>query len=471
MHFPRLSSTIFLLTICLTAYAVPAAYAQTAAPAAPPAEASGTATTAAPAAAPAAPLPGYWVDGIHIGLQVEGGITLNPASPDDGVNYGRLFDDRANQPQLNQLMLTVNKPTDPNATGFDWGFKLQGFYGSDARYTHFLGVFDLAPGPGYENQFDVTEADVLLHLPFPTAGGMDMKIGLFPTPLGFEVMDPSQNPFYSHSYIFNFGLPLKHSGILTTSHLTPLVDFYLGVDTGVNTTFGCCSADDNGQIAGIIGVGLNMMGGNLTVLALSHMGPENSSRLFADSIDPVTGAPFGGSAANSYMRYYNDIVLTWKATGALTLTTEANWVRDDFLGNSPFLTGKPEPANAFGVAQYLSYTLNDTATLNARAEVYRDDNGAFVAAFPNNVGLGNNNFVGSELGLPGATSFGAGQPTTYGEITVGVTFKPTLPAPITGLLIRPELRVDDALSGGHPFGSAFNSRSQVTFASDFVLTF
>ena len=110
-------------------------------------------------------------------------------------------------------------------------------------------------------------------------------------------------------------------------------------------------------------------------------------------------------------------------------------------------------------------------TVNARAEVYRDDTGFFVTAFPHGIGIGNNNFVGGELGLPAAASVGAGQATTYGEITLGMTFKPSLPAPITGLLIRPELRVDDALGGGHPFGTNSNSHSMVTIASDFVLTF
>ena len=474
MRFPRVSLTASLVATCLVAYAMPSAHAQTATPAAPaPAPAAPPAapgTPAAPAAAaPAAPPPGLWINGIHLGAQIEGGFTANPATPNDGVNFGRLFDDRSNQAQLNQVLLTVNKPTDPNATGFDWGFKVQGMYGSDARYTHFLGVFDRAPGPGYENQFDVVEADVLLHLPFPTAGGMDAHVGLFPTPLGYEVIDPTGNPFYSHSYIFNFGLPLKHAGILTTTHITPMVDFYLGVDTGVNTTFGCCNGDDNGQIAGIIGVGLNLMGGNLTILALSHLGPENASRTLAVLTNPTTGVPFGGSAANGFMRYYNDIVLTWKATDKLTLTTEANLIRDDFDGF--FVKGKPSPANAFGVAQYASYTLSDTVTFNARAEIYRDDTGFFVTAFPNNIGLGNNNFVGGELGLPGATALGAGQATTYGEITLGLTFKPSMPAPITGLMIRPELRVDNALGGGHPFGTNFNSHTMVTFASDFVLTF
>jgi len=462
MRFPRVSLTASLMATCLAAaYAAPVAYAQTAAP--PPPAASGTATTPAPAAAapaaPAAPPPGLWIDGIHLGAQIEGGFTLNPSSPDDGVNYGRLFDDRANQPQLNQVLLTINKPTDPNATGFDWGFKLQGMYGSDARYTHFLGVFDQNPGPGYENQFDIIEGDVLLHLPFPTAGGMDVHVGMYPTPLGFEVIDPSANPFYSHSYIFNFGLPLKHTGILTTSHITPLLDLYLGIDTGTNTTFGSGNGDDNGEPAGIIGFGLNMMGGNLTVVALSHLGPEN----------PVLGLGPLGYNANSYMRYYNDIVLTWKATPKLTLTTEANWIRDDFDGF--YTKGTPSPANAFGVAQYLSYAVSDVITFNARAEVYRDDNGFFVSAFPNNTIYGNDAFVRGELGLPTSSVGTAGVGTTYGEITIGMTFKPSLPAPITGLLIRPELRVDSALSGGHPFGTNMNASSQVTLASDFVLTF
>jgi len=376
------------------------------------------------------------------------------------VNFGRLFDDRANQPQLNQLMLTANKPLDPKATGFDWGFKLQGLYGSDARYTHFLGIFDMAPGPLYENQFDIVEGDVLLHLPFPTDGGMDVHLGLYPTPLGYETIDPSTNPFYSHSYIFNFGIPLKHTGILTTSHLTPLLDLWLGLDTGENTTIGCCRADNNGAPAGLFGVGLNMMGGNLTVLALSHLGPENAQNLLGPA----------GFNANSYMRYENDIVVTWKVNDSFTLATEANWIRDNFDGI--FTKGVPSSANAFGIAQYGSYTLSDTVTFNARAEIFRDDNGFFVAAYPNNVGRFNNNFVGGELGLPGSVAVGTGGVgTTYGEITIGLTFHPNLPAPITGLLIRPELRVDSALTGGHPFGTSLNGTSMVTIASDFVLTF
>jgi len=84
--------------------------------------------------------------------------------------------------------------------------------------------------------------------------------------------------------------------------------------------------------------------------------------------------------------------------------------------------------------------------------------------------FGYTNFVRSELGLPSVSVGTGGVPTTYGEITVGLTLKPNLPSPVTGLLVRPEVRVDQALSGGRPFGDG-NSATQVTIASDFVLTF
>jgi hypothetical protein len=420
------------------------ASAQTPAQAAPAAEAE------KPAAAPDAPPPGYWINGIHLSAQIEGGVTFNPAGPKQ--NFGQLFTDKPNTVLLNQLLLTANKPLDPKATDFDWGFKLQGMYGSDARYTHFLGEFDRAL-PDERNQLDIVEANVLLHLPVFFDGGVDLKAGQYSTPLGFETIDPSTNPFYSHSYIFSFGLPFKHTGFLTTSHVNSMLDVYLGLDTGSNTTFGPLG-ENNCGVAFLGGVNLTLMDGNLTVLALTHIGPENASR----ALSPI------GFNADGYYRYYNDIVVTYKATPELTLTTEFNWIRDDF-GATGFATGKPSAANGFGVAQYASYTFSDTLTLNGRAEVFRDDNNFFVAGFG-----ANNGFDQLQKGFstPLTTALHA---TTYGAITLGVTYKPAdMPAPISGLLIRPEVRYDRDLGGNKAFNSNKDNGS-FTIASDIVLTF
>lgn len=126
--------------------------------------------TKAPKATPA--LPSWW-DTVTITGHLEAGVTLNGDRPSDGINFGHLFTDKANSLLLNQALLTVQRPLDPNATGFDAGFKFQAMYGSDARYTHFLGEFDQSIGG--RNQFDIVEAHALFHLPWLTSGGMECE--------------------------------------------------------------------------------------------------------------------------------------------------------------------------------------------------------------------------------------------------------------------------------------------------------
>jgi hypothetical protein len=274
-----------------------------------------------------------------------------------------------------------------------------------------------------------------------------LKVGQYPSPLGYESIDPSSNPFYSHSYIFQFGLPFKHTGVLATTHVSSVLDIYAGADTGANTTFGPLG-DDNGAGGGVAGFGLNLMDGNLTVLALTHFGPEQATRLLA---------PLGVNA-NGQWRTYNDVVVTWKATDALTLVNETNLVRDSygFVG---------QPVNGFGMAQYASYTLTDTITLNGRAEYWRDDHNFFVASFP-----GNDSYVQAQQGFAPLTHAAPGSNTTYGALTFGITWKPALPAPVSGLLIRPEVRWDHAFTDNHPF-NAQRDNDAVTIGVDAVLTF
>nr|WP_294510848.1 outer membrane beta-barrel protein [uncultured Rhodopila sp.] len=438
-----------------TMAALGTAYAQTPAPAAP----APAATTAAPAAD--APPPGYWIDGIHLSAQLDAGVIFNPFRPSTGLNWGQAFTDHSNQVQLNQLLLTAEKPLDPKNPDYQWGFKVQFMYGSDARFTQYLGEFNNT-FPGDRYQFDLVEANVQAHVPFPTSGGMDIKAGQYATPLGYETINPVTNPFYSHSYIFQYGLPYEHTGLLTTTHVTPMLDLYAGVDTGTNTTFGPLG-DNNGAVGGIGGFGLNLYDGNLTVLALTHVGPEQATR----ALSPI------GINANGQWRAYNDAVITYKYSDALTLTTEFNWVRDAYGFQN-------QPVNAFGVAQYGSYSLTETLTLNGRVELFRDDNNFFVAAYS-----GTNDPILSEQGLPlrsnayGANGIYGASPhgnSTYGALTLGVTYKPTLPV-VTGLLVRPEVRWDHAFTTNNPYNQNYQAvgnkgtGNSFTFGADVVVTF
>ncbi len=381
---------------------------------------------------------GEWASGIKLGFQGDAGIVGNFSDPRSHRNFGRLFDDNSNRPVLNQFLATIERDVDPKATSPDVGFKLQAMYGSDARIVHTLGVFDQLIHD--RNQLDIVEANISVRLPDIFANGLDIKAGIYPTPLGAELIDPKTNAFYSHSYIFNYGLPYKHTGALATAHVSDLIDLYFGVDSGTNVAVGYGSGDNNNRPGGIAGIGFNIMDGKLTVLALSHMGPEDSKR----------NTPF----ANSAMRYYNDLVVTWKTTDKLTLVTEVNYVRDDGFR-----------AEAYGIAQYANFALSDTITLNGRAEVFRDNSNFFVLN-----PQGSLDYVATERGTS-ANIFTAAKPTTYGELTAGFTYKPSwTPSQLSTLLIRPEVRYDQTLNNSRAYNDN-KDRGYVTLAADVIVGF
>jgi hypothetical protein len=388
-----------------------------------------------------------WWDTFKFSGSAELGITFNPDVSANQLNIGHLFTDKANIPLFNQLLVTAERPIDPTSSSIDFGFKFQGMFGSDARYTHFLGELDKTI-KGSRYQLDIVEANVQAHLPFLVPGGVDIKLGQFVTLEGIEVIPAAGNPLYSHSYIFNYGIPLKHTGLMTVSHISPSFDLYLGVTTGVNTTFG--GGDNNGSASFHGGVGFNLLDGNLLILATTHIGEEYPTK--------ATPPQFRGT------RFLNDIAITWKVDDKLTLMTDINLIHD---------TGFD--ATGFGIAQYATYQLNDMFKLVARAEIFRDGckNGfCYVGAFPDSSW----DFVDAQLGNPNSSfSPTGGQGATYGAITLGANITPPVPKLIEGTVIRPEIRIDHALAGPRPFdtngGTLGTKRTAVTLAADVVIPF
>ncbi len=381
---------------------------------------------------------GDWASSIKLGFQGEGGIIINTQSPNSHRNFGQLTTDLSNAPVLNQAVVTLSRDVDPKATSVDIGFKVQLMYGSDARIYHTLAVFDQLIHNRY--QLDVPEASISIRVPQWFANGFDFKAGIWPTPMGAETIDPKPNAFYTHSYIFNYGLPFKNTGVIGTAHVSDVLDLYLGVDTGVNTFLAYGWGDNNNRPGGTAGFGLNLNGGKVTVLALTHIGPENSKHVTPQ--------------ANSALRYLNDVVVAWKATDKLTFTGELNYIKEDLNG-----------AEAYGAAGYVSYALTDNLTLNGRAEVYRDNNNFFVFT-----PVAERDFVATERGTF-ARVITASKATTYSEFTAGFTYKlPWLSERIATAVIRPEIRYDRALNDSKPFGNG-HSVGALMFASDLIIGF
>ncbi|HLH10724.1 MAG TPA: outer membrane beta-barrel protein [Methylovirgula sp.] len=416
------------------------------------------------------PPPPSWWSTITVNGEIDAGITWNPDNPPSGMNWGSLFTDHANEPMFNQGLLTIQRPIDSSKPQYDVGFAVQVMYGSDARFVHYLGECEYCINSLY--QVALVEAYVQAHTPWVFPGGIDWKIGQWPTLEGAELIESDLNLFYSHSYIFNYAEPFQDTGVLAIAHVNPTIDLYASVVSGENTSIGFPYGDNNASPAFEGGVGLNNLGpgGAVTVLATTHIGPENP--FFTGGVEPNGAgqvpafyAGCGGFCGNSGLRYANDIVITWKATDKLTLTLDGNYTRDDAL-----------PATTYGAAGYASYqTPLDWLKINGRAEVYRDNGpSTFVGVFP-----GNFDFANVEHGYVNTALFGP--PTTYFEVTGGVNITPTIPQSIPflkGVIIRPEVRYDASLNNTTPFdlqgrapGSVGTKSDQLTLGGDVILKF
>jgi len=375
---------------------------------------------------------------------VEGGITINGDQPKDNQNFGHLFTDRANEPLLNQATIVLERLLKPEPGQYDWGFRVQGMFGSDSRFIHYFGELDNTMHEIV--QPDIVEAYLNLHTPWLTEGGIDFKIGQFVTLEGAEVINANGNFFYSHSYIFNFGIPFKHTGIMMTTHATKWLDIYTGVVRGVNAGW-----DDNNDVLAFHGgFGLNFFDGKLTALASTSIGAEN---------DGFFGTEAGGYLfrTNSATRQLHDLTVIWKITDKLTSTTDFNYGQDDGFD-----------AEWYGVAQYFTYAINDYLSVGIRGELWRDDDGFAAAQFGNNEDL-----VKIQRGIFNnidPRTVGGGD-TTYGAITVGANIK--VPGKWKDhVLIRPEVRWDGAVAGArnHPYDDS-SDHDQFTAGLDVILSF
>ena len=371
---------------------------------------------------------------IMVAIQAEAGIYLNPANPRSG-NFGQLFHDRANAPQLNQVLLTVSRTPIAPEGGYGVGFNFQAMYGSDARYDGILGIND--DWISAHNQIAISQANVAAHLPWLTNRGVDLKIGILPGAMGIETLDPHLRPFYSLSYTANFLVPFQHVGAIATVHVGPHLDVFSQLDSGNQVSFG--GGDHNGAPAGYLGMVLHDLDdGRLSIFATTRIGPELPRRLYPH--------------ADSQMRYWNDISVFYNPTKTVSLGLEANYLYDEGLR-----------ASAYAMMGFATYIANPRLSLSVRAEVYRDETGQFTALF-----LGNQSFIKSVAGDPAQVVTAPG--ATYGSWTAGASIRPAVLQKFAQVIIRPEIRYDRSLSNTRPFND-LKDRGAFMAGADLIIGF
>jgi hypothetical protein len=346
-------------------------------------------------------------NGIDVGGFVEASWTHNFNDPDNKTNEGRVFDFEHDDPTFNQLDIYVDKAVMASGDKFDLGGRMEWMWGGDARLIHANGSFDhygVADGP--DEQFDLVQ--LYLQANLPVGNGLIVTVGKFVTLLGYETINPTTNPLYSHSFGFGFAIPFTHTGIMAKY--------------GIN---------DNWSVTGAVVRGWEQAQEDNND-GVSWMGQIAYTQ---DKLNLYFNAITGPEQTDDEDNYRTvlDIVAVYQASDQLTLVANGDYGFEDEAGSGG------DDAHWCGLALYGIYKIDNMFSLVGRAEYFNDDDGSR--------GIGD---------------------TVY-SFTAGVNIHPMPDNEIgSGLVLRPEIRWDGSDSDTFDGGT---DDSQVTFGIDAIFMF
>ena len=301
-----------------------------------------------------------WQFGGHVATS----YNYNFNDPKSRNNVFRVFDDKANQFDINQAELWIEKPTsDASRIGFGLDFVI----GRDAKKVHSLGLgISAGDDPTKSDVFDLTQAYVTYKAPI--GNGLDLKAGKFVTLHGAEVIRRTGDYQISRSLLFGFAIPFTHTGIMTTYAVNDWLTVTGGIVNGWDNT------DDNNNDKSFHGMVTLTPLKDLSLIIGGTWGAE---------------ARFAGDDANGPKRGLIDVVATYKPISPLTLTLNFDYGdQDKGVFKNP-TTGELKDASWYGVAAYAQYDLTDKLSVGLRGEYFVDEQGfrfGFASADPTNPG-------------------------------------------------------------------------------------
>ncbi|WP_422931030.1 outer membrane beta-barrel protein [Singulisphaera sp. PoT] len=366
--------------------------------------------------------------------------------PPSGYNFGVNPNFLANRWMGNQYYLIIENPLEQNDR-INFGFRVDNLFGNDWQFNHMRGLNEHSFRLNHFLGYDPAQMYAEVHLPFLTKGGIDIKGGRFYTILGYEVVPATGRPLLSVPYMFNYGQPFTHLGMMSTLHLTDRVNVYNGVVNGYDRWF-----DANYKWNYIGGVTWTSESGKSN-FAISYIfgpnqypyflnGSSQNIYLLGNTIPPhLDGRRNTSYGSNN--RASVTMVYSYKWNDKLTQVMEVDL---SYENNIPGSGGIPQSNGTFvggldrndswqGFGNWFLYAFGDKLTGVWRSEVFRDDGGQRTGFRDN-----------------------------FYEMTVGLIYKPK-----PWLWIRPEARYDWT-QFTHPFYDG-TKKSQLTLAVDAILLY
>ena len=289
---------------------------------------------------------------------------------------------------LNAVDIILDKPLDESPWAA--GYHVEMMFGPDSVPLGNAAIAGIPLGGigGGLGASSIRQAYLALRTPVGNSG-IDWKVGVFDTIIGYESSSDPLNPNYTRSYGYTLE-PTTHTGILATYKLNDMISVSAGIANTANSDAIYARAFSVPAI--VTGTGINNRAalatqktylGSIALTAPDSWGFMKGATLNAGVIqsDNGTASTGGTSALGTTSVYAGATVPTpWQAlkVGAAFDFLELHNGGQGTLGN-------PSDDSVWNIGLYANVQINDKASFNLRGE-YMNDNGAGLY---NGVAFGN----------------------------------------------------------------------------------
>lgn len=264
----------------------------------------------------------------------------NGASPASDYSFGGGKQDGFN---LNGVQVSLSKALDES----EWasGYRADLWFGPDAN------ALNTTSSGAANNDFGIRQAYVALRT--PVGNGIDWKMGVFDTIVGYETLESGNNPNYTRSYGFTME-PTTHTGLLGTYRFCDSVS----VSAGIANTFGSTINNRAGASAG--GESRKTYMGSVALTAPSDWGWVAGSSLY---VGGITGADTAQNPQSREHLYAGLTLATPIAGVKVGAAADYSHLRHDNV-----ITGGAGVENAYAYSLYASFQATEKLSLHGRAE-------------------------------------------------------------------------------------------------------
>jgi len=285
-----------------------------------------------------------------------------------GALAGHSFDGTANKQDgfnLNAVKLVIEKPLDEGQ--WSAGYKADLVFGPDANY---YGTSLNNAGTTYADDFAVKQAYVALRA--PVGNGIDFKMGVWDTIVGYEVFESGNNPNFSRSYGYNLE-PTHHTGLLASYKVNDWASVSGGIANsyagGINERVLSGASNAESQKAYLGSLAITVPENNLGFLAGStlYLGAVHGKTTTAGAAAAATTIR-ANDTANNTLLYAGATINTPVTDLSLGYALDYRTTGKSALGNSPW---------AWANAVYASYKASDKLKLNVRGDWAQGTDGTF----------------------------------------------------------------------------------------------